>query len=315
MEATSPRERLLILAAFGAIYFIWGSTYLVNYFAIQDIPPFLMSGIRFGIAGSLLLAVSLFLGQPWPTAEHWKYGFITGFLFLALGTGLVVWAEQFIDTGLVALFVAFQPLVIVLMVWIRRGQRPAWNSFFGVALGVVGMILLVGQPKLIAGHQTWWGIAAIAIGILSWAFASLYVTEVNLPASRMQASAMQMVGAGIVLTLAGLLTGEGAAFDLAAVSLRGWLSFLYLIFAGSILAFSAFNYLLVRVAPERVSTSNYVNPVVAMFLGWAFNNEQVSGQSILAAGLLLGGVLFINSRFVRGRSEKGPLLKGVGNRE
>lgn len=302
------RDQLLLAGAFAAVYLVWGSTYLVNYIAIQEIPPFLMSGMRFCLAGSLLLGLTLLQGKPWPTPEQWKYGAITGVLFLAAGTGLVVWAEQYIDTGLAALFVAFEPLIIVLMVWMRRAQRPGWNSILGVAVGVAGMVLLVGQPRFHNDPQTWMGIGAILVAILSWGFASLYVTEVNLPASRMQTASLQMLGGGAVLLIAGFAAGEHCEFSLLQVSEKGWFAFAYLIVLGSWLAFSAFNYLLVKVSPEKVATTNYVNPVVALFLGWALNGEDLTYQSILAAILLLGGVFFINSRFVRGRAVKLPLF-------
>jgi drug/metabolite transporter (DMT)-like permease len=302
------RDQLLLAGAFAAVYLVWGSTYLVNYIAIQEIPPFLMSGMRFCLAGSLLLGLTLLQGKPWPTPEQWKYGAITGVLFLAAGTGLVVWAEQYIDTGLAALFVAFEPLIIVLMVWMRRAQRPGWNSILGVAVGVAGMVLLVGQPRFHNDPQTWMGIGAILVAILSWGFASLYVTEVNLPASRMQTASLQMLGGGAVLLIAGFAAGEHRGFSLLQVSEKGWFAFAYLIVLGSWLAFSAFNYLLVKVSPEKVATTNYVNPVVALFLGWALNGEDLTYQSILAAILLLGGVFFINSRFVRGRAVKLPLF-------
>lgn len=302
------KDQLLLAGAFAAVYLVWGSTYLVNYIAIQEIPPFLMSGMRFSLAGGLLLGLTLLQGKPWPTPEQWKYGAITGVMFLAVGTGLVVWAEQYIDTGLAALFVAFEPLIIVLMVWMRRAQRPGWNSILGVAVGVAGMLLLVGQPRFHNDPQTWMGIGAIFVAILSWGFASLYVTEVNLPASRMQTASLQMLGGGVVLLIAGFAAGEHRGFSLLQVSEKGWFAFAYLIVLGSWLAFSAFNYLLVKVAPEKVATTNYVNPVVALFLGWALNGEELTYQSILAAILLLGGVFFINSRFVRGRTVKLPLF-------
>jgi len=301
------RGETAIVAAFAAVYIIWGSTYLFNFFAIQDIPPFLMSGSRFMIAGGILFGYSLMMGNPFPSLRQWKNGFLAGFLFLALGTGLIVWSEQYIDTGLAALFVAFEPLVIVMMVWARRGQVPGWNSFLGVAVGIIGMLLLAGQPKISGDQETWMGIAAISVGIFSWAFASLYVSEIELPPSRLQSSAVQMLGGGLALLIAGTLSGESKGFSLAEVGMRAWLSYGYLIFAGSILAYSAFNFLLFRVAPEKVATTNYVNPVVAMLLGWAFNGEKHGLQSLLAAFLLLCGVFFINSRFVFGRAEKKPL--------
>ncbi|MFZ4426113.1 MAG: EamA family transporter [Saprospiraceae bacterium] len=300
------RGQIAVVAAFAAVYIIWGSTYLINYFAIQEIPPFLMSGSRFMLAGGILFAYASVLGIPLPTVRQWRNGLLAGFLFLTLGTGLVVWSEQYIDTGLAALFVAFEPLVIVMMVWARRGLVPGWNSLLGVAVGVVGMVLLVGQPKISGDRETWLGISAITVAIFSWAFATIYVTEIELPKSGPQSAAVQMLGGGVSLLLIGLFSGEYGGFDVQAVGVRAWLSYGYLIFAGSILAYSAFNYLLFRVSPEKVATTNYVNPVVAMSLGWAFNGEQHGFQSILAAFLLLTGVFFINSRFVFGRGRKEP---------
>jgi drug/metabolite transporter (DMT)-like permease len=255
----------------------------------------------------MLFAYATVMGSPLPTARQWKNSLLAGFLFLALGTGLVVWSEQYIDTGLAALFVAFEPLVIVMMVWARRGQVPGWNSILGVAVGIIGMVLLVGQPKITSERETLLGILAISVAIFSWAFATIYVTEIELPKSGLQSAAVQMLGGGVSLLLLGLVSGEHAGFDMQQVGARAWLSYGYLIFAGSILAYSAFNYLLFRVSPEKVATTNYVNPVVAMSLGWAFNGEQHGIQSILAAFLLLSGVFFINSRFVSGRGSKGPL--------
>jgi drug/metabolite transporter (DMT)-like permease len=301
------RGQIALVAAFAAIYIIWGSTYLVNYFAIQEIPPFLMSGSRFMIAGGILFVYASISGGAMPTVLQWKNGLLAGFLFLALGTGLVVWSEQYIDTGLVALFVAFEPLVIVMMVWVWRGQVPGWNSILGVAVGVIGMVLLVGQPKVTGDRETLFGVLAITVAIFSWAFASIYVTKIELPKSGLQSAAVQMIGGGVSLLLLGAVSGEQEGFDVQKVGARAWLSYGYLIFAGSILAYSAFNYLLFRVSPEKVATSNYVNPVVAMSLGWAFNGEQHGVQSILAAFLLLSGVFFINSRFVFGRGRKEPL--------
>jgi drug/metabolite transporter (DMT)-like permease len=289
-------DRFLIIGAFATVYLVWGSTYLVNYLAIQQIPPFLMCGSRFFTAGTLLFITSLFFGNSLPSFKQIRNGGLLGLLFLSLGTGGVVWAEQYVDTSMAALIVAFTPLVIVLLKWRIRGQAPAWNSLFGIAIGVVGMLLLVGQPQLTADTQTLVGIIAIFLSLISWSFGTIYISDLELPTSKMQTASLQMISGGFFLLLASLLTGEYRSFSITQVSWDGWLAFLYLVFAGSILAFSAFNYLLAKVAPEQVSTSNYVNPVVAMFLGWSLNHEKITGQSLIAATLLLTGVLFINSR-------------------
>lgn len=245
---------------------------------------------------------SLLQGKPWPTWIQWKHGIFTGFTFLALGISPVAWAVNYIDTGLAALLVSFVPLAVVLLVWLRHGRRPGVGSSIGVLLGIVGMGVLVGQPHIEHTVQTWIAIAAVLFAVLCWAATSVYISAFTLPESRLQTSGVQMLGAGLSLLLFAFLVGEGASFSPAQVSLRAWLSLGYLIFGGSMLAFSSFNYLLSKVPPEQVSTSNYVNPVVALALGWAIKGEKISTQSLLAALLLLSGVFFISSRFVRGRS-------------
>ena len=137
------QEQLLIILSFAAIYFIWGSTYLVNWYAIQDIPPFLMAGSRFLTAGLLLFGFMHLMGSPMPSRKNWWHAFITGSLFLSIGTGGVVWAEQFIDSNVAALLIGGEPLIIVLLMWQLKSKRPKWNGILGVILGMFGMYLLV----------------------------------------------------------------------------------------------------------------------------------------------------------------------------
>lgn len=289
-------DRLLIIGSFATVYLVWGSTYLVNYLAIQQIPPFLMCGSRFFLAGGILMIASLFFSNRLPSLLHLRNSAILGFLFLTLGTGGVVWSEQYIDSSMAALIVAVTPLVIVLLKWRIRGQSPQWNSLLGIAIGVIGTMLLVGQPRLTSDPKGVLGLIVIGLSLVSWSFGTIYITDLKLPESKMQTASLQMICGGIFLFLISWFTGEYHQFNFAKVDLNGWFAFFYLVFAGSILAFSAFNYLLVKVAPEQVSTSNYINPLVAMLLGWSLNHEKISGQSLLAAALLLTGVFFINSR-------------------
>lgn len=295
-------DRLRIIMAFAAIYIIWGSTYLASYYAIQDIPAFLMSGIRFTSAGTLLLLFTLLRKEPFPHRTHWLHGSFTGITFLSIGIGPVAWAVRYIDTGMAALLVSFVPLAVVLLVWIRHGRKPGLGSTAGVLLGIAGMTLLVGQPQLEHNAQTWLAIAAVLFAVLSWSATSVYISAFSLPTSRLQTSAIQMLGAGISLLLVSWLSGEYKGFSLTNIAPIAWFSLGYLVFAGSLMAYSAFNFLLTKVPPEQVSTSNFVNPVVALWLGWLLKGEKLSAQSILAAALLLAGVFFINSRFLRGRS-------------
>ncbi|MCO6480143.1 MAG: EamA family transporter [Phaeodactylibacter sp.] len=305
-----PSQRSLIIASFAAIYFIWGSTYLFNYFAIQDIPPFLMAGSRFLVAGAILYAITWSQGAAHPTRRQWRSAARMGFLFLTLGTGGTVWAEQWVDTGIAALIIAFQPLMVVFMLWLLFAKRPSLMILAGVALGVAGMVLLVGQQRFVTDRDTMIGMLVILGSMTSWCYGSVTLNKANLPENRLQSSAIQMImGGGILLVLA-LISGDGQRFDPALLSWKAGLSWLFLVVFGSLVAFSAFTYLLQHVSPDRVATSNYVNPVVALFLGWAFNEELITQQSILAALLMLAGVFFINSRLqVKG---KPPAAGGAG---
>jgi len=286
----------LIIASFAAIYFIWGSTYLFNYFAIQDIPPFLMAGSRFFVAGAILYAITWARGAAAPTRRQWGTAARMGLLFLSLGTGGTVWAEQWVDTGIAALIIAFQPLMVVFMMWLLYAKRPGAMVLAGVALGVVGMALLVGQQRFVTDRDTLIGMLVIIGSMTSWCYGSVTISKADLPQNRLQSSAMQMLAGGAILLTLAMLNGDGLRFDPALLSWKAGLSWLFLVIFGSLVAFSAFTYLLQHVSPDKVATSNYVNPVVAMFLGWMFNEELITQQSIVAALLMLGGVFFINSR-------------------
>lgn len=288
-------DRWLVIGAFGAVYFIWGSTYLFNYWAIQSIPPFLMSGARFLTAGILLYLWGLWRGEPIPTKRQWWNSVLIGNLFLTVGTGAVVWALQFIDTGIAALIVATDPLLIMMLLWWLFRQKPKWQGLVGAFIGILGTVILVGQPKFTNSPESRWGLVAIATALTAWAFASIYVSRIDLPESRLRRSSLQMLGGGVGLLLFSTLSGEAITFSFAELTSKSVLSWIYLIFFGSIVAFSSFNYLLARVSPEQVATSTYVNPVVALLLGWGLNGEEISSQSLLAGLVLLTGVFFINT--------------------
>lgn len=290
------KDQWLIIGAFFAIYVIWGSTYLVNYLAMQSIPPFLMLGARFAVAGTLLYGWGYWRGEPRPSTREWGNSALIGNLFLSVGTGAVLWAMQWIDTGMTALIIAFDPLVVILFLWLLLGLRPAGRSLLGAAISIAGMALLIGQPRFIASRSSLWGLLAIGAALVAWALASIYVSRLVLPSSRLRRSAMQMITGGASLLLFSIATGEAAHFRWAAVTPSSALAWCYLVVMGSWVAFSSFNFLLAKVSPEKVATSTYVNPVVALLLGWAFNGEVISGQSMLAGALLLTGVFFINTK-------------------
>ncbi len=289
-------EKWLIPLAFFAIYFLWGAIYLANYLAIQDIPPFMMSATRFLVAGAIMFVIAIPLNLPKPSWKQWKNATISGFFFLVTGTGTLIWTLQFVDTGIASLIVALEPLVIVLLMWNMRGQRPKLKSWLGIFLGVSGMAVLVWQEQFLTDSNTLWGIGIILFSITMWGYATLFVTDKDFPDSKWLTSAMQMVTGGAILVIVSLLWGEMEGFKIQAVSAKAWGGWVFSVIGGSIIAFSAFNYLLSKVSPEKVATSTYVNPIVAMLLGWGFNNEVLTVQSFIAAILMLLGVFFIISR-------------------
>lgn len=291
------RDAWRIIIAFAIIYIVWGSTYLVNYFAIQTIPPMLMSGSRFVMASFIMFGIAWAIKIQLPTWRQWRNGIISGVLLLSIGTGAVVWAEQFVDTGIAALIVSTDPLIVVLLLWAIHGVRPNWNSVIGIVLGITGIILLVNQDMFLVGRHTVMGILVIFGSIFAWAYSMIFVSRADLPKSSALVAGMQMLAGGIFLLLASLISGEYKTFDWSAVSTKSILSWWYLLVFGSILAFSAFNYLLVRVSPEKVATSTYVNPVIAVLLGGALNDEKLTAQTFFAAAIMLTGVFFINTKF------------------
>jgi len=288
-------ERWLVIGAFAATYIIWGSTYMFNYWAIDTIPPFFMSGMRFFVAGLLLYAWGIYKKEPIPTTKEWGNTALIGNLFLSIGTGLAVWALQWLDTGVTSLLVAFDPLLIMLLLWLLVGQKPRGMAIIGAFVAIAGMSLLIDQPQFTDSEGAKWGLMAMAVALFSWAIASIYVSRIKLPESRLRSSAMQMITGGGALLLYSIFSGEAFTFSWSKLSLSSTLSWVYLVFLGSIIAFSSFNYLLAKVSPEKVATNTYVNPVVALFLGWTFNNEIITSQSILASAVLITGVFFINS--------------------
>lgn len=297
VKQSMNRERLLVLGAFGVIYFVWGSTYLANYWAIQTIPPFLMCGSRFLLAGLLLYTFVLLFrsNETPPTLRQWGNATLIGVLFLGIGTGATVWAQQFIPTSLAALIVAFDPLLIMLMMWCLIGIRPPSKAFIGAAISIVGVSMLVGQPQLSGSADSIKGLLAIGMALLAWAIASIYVSRIDMGTDRIRATAMQMIVGGFLILLFSVGKGDLEGFTVAQIDARSFGSWIYLVFFGSILAFSAFNFLLTKVSPEKVATSTYVNPVVALLLGGLLNNEEITQQSLIAGVIMLTGVYFINT--------------------
>ncbi len=289
--------RWRVVAAFAAIYGIWGSTYLAIRFAIETVPPFLMAGARFTVAGTVLYAWARQRGAPRPTGANWAAGAAVGALLLVGGNGGLVWAEQRIPSGLAALLAGLVPLWIVLLDWLRPGGvRPGGVVVAGLAFGFAGMALLVGPGNLIGGQQVdAVGALVVALATLLWAAGSLYSRRAALPASPLLATSLEMLAGGALLLLAAAITGEAARFHPGAVSLRSLLACGYLIVFGSLVGFTAYGWLLREVPAARVSTYAYVNPVVAVVLGWALAGEPLSGRTLAAAAIIVTGVVLITT--------------------
>ena len=289
-------RRGLVIAAFIAIYLIWGSTYLGIRFAIETIPPFLLSAVRFALAGILLLIVAAVRGVAHATLPQWRTGAIVGSL-LMLANSLVGVAEKRIPSGVAALLIAMTPLFMVLLEWARpRGRRPTVWVVAGLLIGLAGVATLVGPASFGDGERIDpIGAATVVLGALSWSVGSIYSRHAPRPASSLMMTAIQMSVGGVFVGILAILTGELTTFQLSAVSARSALAFLYLLVFGSLIGFSAFVYLLRVSTPAKVATYAYVNPVVAVLLGWLLANEAISGRMLVAAAIIVTGVALITA--------------------
>jgi len=297
---SQPASRGRLIAAFAAVYLIWGSTYLAIRFAIETLPPFLMAGARFTAAGSILFIALRFAGAAMPTRGNWRDAAIVGALLLLGGNGGVVWAEQYVHSGTAALLVATLPIWLVVFDWMRgTGPRPALQTVAGMALGLLGILLLVG-PHSLRGEATPLVPVLVLVGAsMAWAWGSLFSRGARVPDSPMMATALQMLCGGALLLAVGTASGELAELRPQAVSTRSLLALLYLMLFGSIVAYSAYIWLLRHAAPAHVSTYAYVNPIVAVLLGWALADEPLTARVLAAAAVIVGGVAVIVT--VRGR--------------
>lgn len=296
IEAHGRASRARVLAAFAAVYIVWGSTYLAIRYAVETIPPFIMVGTRFIVSGVLLYAWARFRGDQRPTAAQWRDATIVGILMLCLGNGAVSWAEQRVPSGLAALLVAVVPLWMVLLDWLRpRGSRPRVLVIAGVVVGLVGLFVLIG-PDSVSGHGAVDLVGAIVLiaGSLAWAAGSIYTRYGRVPESAVMSTGVQMIGGSIALLVVGAARGELALVHPSQISAHSWEGWIYLVTFGSLLGFTAYIYLLQNVSPAKASTYAYVNPLVAVLLGWAIAGETVTARSLAAAAIILGGVAMIS---------------------
>lgn len=295
-------SRGAIAANFAAVYLVWGSTYLAIRYAIETVPPFLMAGTRFLVAGALLLGWTMRPGARRDeglarlTLSQIVWASIVGTLLLFAGNGAVVWGEQSVPSGIVSLLVAVVPIWMVLLDWARRGgKRPTAMVVAGLVTGVVGLVVLIGPSSVGAHAIDRTGALIVLGGSLSWAVGSILSRSSRLPRSPIVATALEMLAGGAVLVLAGAVTGELASFSLAQISTRSLLAWAYLVVFGSLVGFTAYIWLLGKVAAARVATYAYVNPIVAVFLGWAFAGEPITARTIAAAAVIVAAVAMITA--------------------
>jgi drug/metabolite transporter (DMT)-like permease len=286
-----------IWAALLVVYIVWGSTYLAIRYAVETIPPFLMAGTRFLIAGTILYGWRRLAGDPAPTRKQWIASAVIGLLLLFGGNGLLSWAEQNVPSGVAALLIGAVPLWMTLIEALRPGgSRPNFLGVIGLVIGFGGIVLLVG-PSLFSGgkadlHPL--GIAILLVAALSWSLGSIYSRHADLPSSSLLGTGMEMLAGGVGLYLAGTIADEWKSLVISNIALRSWLGLAFLVIFGSMIAFSCYAWLL-RAAPvSLVSTYAYINPLVAILLGSLFAQEVLTARILIAALVIVGSVVLVN---------------------
>ncbi|MBL9212955.1 MAG: EamA family transporter [Opitutaceae bacterium] len=300
--AASPPTRLALVVAFTAIYLIWGSTYLGIRVTLESMPPFLMAGVRFLLAGSILLAVLRLRGAPWPTRRQWGVNAIVGTLLLLGGNGAVVWAELTIPSGITALLIGVAPLFIVLTEWAwPGGTRPTAVTATALLLGFAGVVWLAAPWESAAGGRlNLAGVGAILGSCVFWSVGSIYSRHARHGADPFVAAALQMLCGGTALMLAAALHGDFTSVRPAEITARAWGAFSYLVLLGSLVGFSTFVWLMKHSTPARVATYAYVNPVVAVLLGWLILDEPITTRTLIASAIIVTAVVIITTEKSRG---------------
>jgi len=286
-----PRDTLKLVLAFAAIYLVWGSTYLAIRYAVETIPPLVTAAIRHTIAGSVMLAWAYVRGYR-AKREHWIAGAVVGAFFFLIGHGSLHWAELHVASGLAALLIATEPMFILVLAWASRQQRISRLSALGLAVGVVGVAILTGV-EVLSKDASLLGLLAVLAGSLSWAAGVVISAKVKLPSDALARTAVPLVCGAAMLMIASLVTGEFHDLHGSAISLKSILGLGYLIVFGSIVAFTAYTWLLQRCPPTLVATHTYANPVIAVLLGWLIASEPLTARVALASVAILGAIVLI----------------------
>jgi drug/metabolite transporter (DMT)-like permease len=296
----SPKPELsphpnFVLLCFGVVYIVWGSTFYAIRIGVESVPPYLLAGLRFLATGLFLYPLMRVVTREKPTPAQWKTALVTGFLLFTIGNGTVCWSEKILPSGIAALLVATVSLWMVLVDWLRPGGvRPVPRVIAGFFLGFAGMALLIG-PKHLGGSERISPVGAIALigASLAWAIGSIYTRHHPLPRSPLLSAGIQTLCGGALLCLLAFAIGETRDFHLSNVTTRSWLAVLYLMVFGTGLGFSAYAYILKHSTASRVATYAFVNPVVALFLGWFLASEPLTLRTALASGIILTAVLLV----------------------
>ncbi|MCB9853197.1 MAG: EamA family transporter [Phycisphaerales bacterium] len=291
---------LKLVGAFAIIYVVWGSTYLAIRFAIDSLPPFLMAGGRYLIAGAVLSLIVRNRSDERLSLSNLRAAFIIGTLMLLGGNGLVCWAEQSVPSGVAALLIATVPIWMVMLDWlICRGPRPGIATMIGLILGLTGIYVLVGADSFKSEPIDRWGAIALLSACVFWTLGSLYSRRAALPKSTLLATGFEMIGGGLSLLIVGTLNGEWMLIRPESITLKSCLALAYLIVFGSIIALPAYKWLLTVCPPGRAATYAYVNPVIAVSLGAMLAGEALSLRVILACSVIVIAVVIITRSSVR----------------
>lgn len=285
-----------IIAAFAAVYVIWGSTYLAIRYCVETMPPFLMAGVRFMLAGAVLYVAGRAMGARKPDRRQVWDCAVVGALLVVASNGLVVWAAQRLPSSITALTIAMAPLWFTLLAWWLRGERPTGQGVTGVLVGLSGVALLAaGKPAHGAQAIEAGPFVALVVASLSWAAGSVLAKGMDLPKSPLISSGVELLAGGALALVVGGALGEHRGLELARISTVSWISFAYLVVFGSLVGFTAYSYLIGAVSPQRLSTYAYVNPVVALILAVTVGGERLSVETLRAAGVILCGVVLMST--------------------
>lgn len=296
MESTRPL-RWQTLLAFAIIYFVWGSTFLAIRIGVQEVPPLLLAGMRFFTAGIALYLWMRFKGTPSPTRREWIAASSVAVLIFVIDYGLLFWAEQRVPSGIAAVMMATIPVFMALTeILFLRTQRLTARLAFALLLGIGGVAVLVSHSLGLGGSAIdTWGAIALMISAISWSAATILLRKLPLPESKVMSSGAQMLAGGAFLMVTAALFGELKDFHPETVSLHAWLALIYLIIAGSIVGFTAYVWLIHHESPTKVGTYAYVNPVVAVLMGYFFGGEGLGARTVLGTLLVLVSVVVITT--------------------